>query len=65
MLFLMSVIYFYFYRHVVNLQCCISFRCIAEWFGFIYTYITIVLYIFIKEHNTYVLFQIIFHYRLL
>ena len=35
---------------VVNLQCYVSFRCTAKWFSYTYTYI---------------LFQILFHYRLL
>ena len=37
-----------FYWSIVNLQCCISFKCIAKWFS-----------------CTYILFQILFHYRLL
>ena len=42
-----------FYWSIVNLRC-MSFRCIAKWFSFlcVYTYI-------------YMVFQILFHYRLL
>ena len=45
-----------FYWAIVNLQCCVSFKCTAKWFS--YTYIYIVIHI-------YILFQILFHYRLL
>ena len=27
-----------FYWSIVDLQCCVSFRCTAEWFSYIYTY---------------------------
>ena len=45
-----------FYWNTVNLQGCVSFKCTAKWFRYIY------IYIYIKI-NIYVLFQVIFHYR--
>ena len=64
----------FFYWCIVDLQCCVSFWYIAKWFRYIYIYIYIYthtcmyvyiciwIYIYIY---IYVLFQILFHYRLL
>lgn len=41
-----------FYSSTVNLQCCVGCKCIAKWLLHIYSYICI-------------LYQILFHYRLL
>ena len=41
----------YFYRSIINLQCCVNFRCTAKWFSYTYIYIYF--------------FQILFPYRLL
>ena len=35
---------------IVDLQCCVSFRCTAKWFVYIYIYIYIYIYSFIKIH---------------
>ena len=43
---------------IVNLQCCVGFRCIAKWFSYIYNWIYIL--------NVYIFFfRFFFHYRLL
>ena len=36
---------FFFYWSIVNLQCCIGFKCTAKWF--IYTYLDILFWIFL------------------
>ena len=41
----------FFNWSIVDVQCCVSFRCTAKWFSYIYIHIF--------------LFQILFHYRLL
>ena len=44
-----------FYWSIVDLQCCVSFRCTAKWISYTYTYI----------HSFYRLFSRIDHYRVL
>ena len=39
-------IYFTLYWSIVDLQCCVSFRCSAKWFSYVYIYI----YIYIHTH---------------
>ena len=38
-LFFLICIFFKFYWIIVDLQCCVSFRCTAKWFSYTYTYI--------------------------
>ena len=64
--FLLFTVWFclFFNWSIVGLQCCVNFRCTARWFRYIYVYI----YIYTHTHthtHTYILFQILFHYRLL
>ena len=51
-IFVFCFLILFFYWSVVDLQRCVSFRCTAKWFSYIYTCI-------------YILFQILFPYRLL
>ena len=54
--------YQFFYWSIVDLHCCISFRCIAKWFSYIY----ICMYVFfLRFFLLCILSQILFHYRLL
>ena len=39
LLMLYFCLFIYFYWSIVDLQCCVSFRCTAKWFSFIYIYI--------------------------
>ena len=48
------IFYFNFYWSVVDLQCCISFRCTAKWISYTYTYI-----------HSFRFFSHIGHYRVL
>ena len=53
---------------IVNLQCCISFGCTAEWFRYIYVCVCVYIYIYIYIYihiYIYILLQILFHYRVL
>lgn len=50
-------VYFLFKWSIIDLWCCISFRCAAMWFNCIHMYKTEYTYIFV--------FQILSHYRLL
>ena len=52
--FLKNLLIYLFSWSIVDLQRCVSFRCTAQWFSFIYIYVYI-----------YILFQILFLYRLL
>ena len=42
--------YYFFYWSIVDLHCCISFRCTAKWFSYIYMYV-------------YILSQVLLHYN--
>ena len=48
---------FFFHWSIINLQCCVSFWCTANWFN--YTYIQLYMYTY------FFLFHILFHYSLL
>ena len=65
----------HFYGSIFDLQCCMSFKCIAMSFIYIYMHIyafshihifmCIYIYIYTLQTHIYILFQIIFYYSLL
>ena len=40
------ILYLLFYWSIVDLQCCVSFKCTAKWFSYTYVYIHIYVYIY-------------------